>query len=249
MKTTRELVSSARDHFNRELHGAKYRRIHSDDDQLRALIDLLAVEEGTTILDLGTGAGYVAFEISRHHPGCRIVGVDIANIAVSANAERKGKEEIPNLDFCVYGGTTLPFGDASFGGVVSRYAFHHFPEPELSVAEMSRVLRRSGLAVVSDPVPLDADMEGFIDEFQRLQPDGHMRFQRPTELDKLFATCGLQRLDGFVSQISYPRPMDQRYQALLERTSSALLSQYRIRVVEALVWVTVDVANSVFQKD
>jgi SAM-dependent methyltransferase len=132
--------------------------------------------------------------------------------------------------------------------VISRYAFHHFPEPEVSVAEMSRVLRRNGRAVVSDPVPLDADTEDFINEFQRLQPDGHVRFHRSTELDGLFARNGLRRVGGFTSQISYPRPLDSRYQALLKRTSSTVLSQYRVRVENAQISVTVDVANSAFQK-
>lgn len=248
MKTTRELVRSARDRFNQELHGAEYRRIHSDDDQLRVLIDLLGVEAGSAILDLGTGAGYVAFEIGRRYPRCRVVGVDVADVAISANVERKKRERISNLDFRVYSGTTLPFEDASFDGVISRYAFHHFPEPEVSVAEMSRVLRRTGCVVVSDPVPHDADTEDFIDEFQRLQPDGHVRFHRPSELEALFAAYGLQRVGGFASQISYPRPMDPRYQALLKRTPSTVLSQYRVRVVEAEVWVTTDVANTAFRK-
>jgi len=248
VKTTQELVRSARDRFNQELLGAEYRRIHSDDDQLRALIDLLGVEAGSTVLDLGTGAGYVAFEIGRRYPGCRVVGVDVANVAISANLEGKERERISNLDFRVYSGTTLPFDEASFDGVVSRYAFHHFPEPELSVAEISRVLRRTGCVVVSDPVPLDADTADFIDEFQRLRPDGHLRFHRPSELEALFAGYGLQRVGGFASQISYPRPMDPRYQALLKRTPSTVLSQYRVRVVETQVWVTVDVANTAFQR-
>jgi hypothetical protein len=118
----------------------------------------------------------------------------------------------------------------------------------VSVAEISRVLRRNGRAVVSDPVPFDADTEGFIDEFQRLQPDGHVGFHRAAELDELFAAYGLKRVGAFVSQVSYPRPMDPRYQALLERTPSTVLSQYRARVVETQVWVTVDVVNAAFEK-
>jgi ubiquinone/menaquinone biosynthesis C-methylase UbiE len=248
VKTTQELVRNARDRFNRELHGAEYRRIHSDDDQLRTLIDLLGLEAGNTVLDLGTGAGYVAFEIGRRYPECGVIGTDVADIAIAANIEKKEKERISNVDFRVCSGTTLPFDDVNFSGVITRYAFHHFPEPEVSVAEMNRILRRNGRVVVSDPVPFDADTQDFIDEFQRLRPDGHMRFYRTTELDQLFAGYGLQRVGGFSSQISYPRPMDPRYQALLKRTPSSVLSEYRVRVVEGQIWVTVDVANSAFQK-
>jgi hypothetical protein len=43
VKSAQELVKKARDRFHRELHGAEYRRIHSDGDQLRLPIDLLDV--------------------------------------------------------------------------------------------------------------------------------------------------------------------------------------------------------------
>ena len=248
MRPSRELVRDARDRFNRELHTEEYARVHSDADQLRALIELLAVEDGETVLDLGTGAGYVAFEVGRLCPGCEVIGLDIADAAIATNLEKKRKANLSNLDFRVYSGTALPFDDASFDGVISRYAFHHFPEPEVSVAEMSRVLRRGGRAVISDPVPFDADTRGFIDEFQQLKPDGHVRFHCSAELDELFARHGLQKTGGFSSQVSYPRPIDSRYRELLARTPRRLLEQYRVRVVEEEIFIAVDVANTVFQK-
>jgi SAM-dependent methyltransferase len=248
VRPSRELVRDARDHFNRELHSEEYARVHSDADQLRALIELLAVEPGEAVLDLGTGAGYVAFEIGRLCSGCEVLGVDIADVAIATNLEKKLREGISNLDFRVYSGTALPFDDASFDGVISRYTFHHFPEPEVSVAEMSRVLRWGGRAVISDPVPLDADTAGFIDEFQQLKPDGHVRFHRSAELDELFARHGLRKTGGFASQVCYPRPVDSRYRELLKRTPRPLLEQYRVRVARAEISIAVDVANTLFQK-
>lgn len=248
MKTKSDLMRNARDRFNRELHTADYERIHSDQDHLQALIDLLRVESGEVYLDLGTGAGYVAFEIARRCPGCRVVGIDIADVAIARNFEKKREEGISNLDFQVYSGATLPFDDASFDGVISRYAFHHFPEPEISVAEVSRVLRPGGRAVISDPVPAELDTEDFIDDFQRLKPDGHVRFHRSADLQELSARHGLRRVDGFASRVSYPRPADSRYQELLERTPRAILEQYRVRVAGAEISIAVDVANTVFEK-
>ncbi len=71
VKTTRELVRSARDYFNRDLHGDEYQRITWDEGHVRSLIDLLQPESQQAVLDLGTGAGAVAFEIGRRFPGCR----------------------------------------------------------------------------------------------------------------------------------------------------------------------------------
>jgi ubiquinone/menaquinone biosynthesis C-methylase UbiE len=249
VKKTEGLIRSARGQFNRELHTEEYRRIHSDDDQLRALIELLQVQSGDEYLDLGTGGGYVAFEIARQCPGCNVTGIDIADAAIAANLEQTEAAGVANLDFRTYSGTVLPFDDASFGGVISRYAFHHFPEPELSVSELHRVLRQDGRVIISDPVCLDADTEDFINAFQRLKPDGHVRFYRPAELSELFSRHGLQRLGRFTTRISYPREMDSRYEQLLERTPATILESYQVEVSGSQVFVSVDIANSLFQKE
>jgi SAM-dependent methyltransferase len=248
LKTTRELVRSARDHFNRALHGDEYRRITWDERHVHHLIDLLQPGGHQAVLDLGTGSGAVAFEIGRRFPGCRVVGIDVAEVAIARNIEKAVTQGTSNVDFQSYSGTKLPFEDASFDGVTSRYAFHHLPEPELSVAEMSRVLRRVGRAVISDPVPFDEDTGGFIDDFQRLKPDGHVRFYRRTELEELFAGCGLHKAAEFHTQIAYPRPMDRRYEELLKRTPRVVLERYRVQVRDTEVFVKVDVGNTLFQK-
>jgi SAM-dependent methyltransferase len=215
---------------------------------VHSLIDLLQPEAHQAILDLGTGSGAVAFEVGRRFPGCWVVGIDVAEVAIARNIEKRGTEGASNVEFRSYSGTALPFEDASFDGVTSRYAFHHLPEPEVSVAEMSRVLRRGGRAVISDPVPFDEDTGGFIDDFQRLKPDGHVRFHRRTDLAELFAGCGLHKAAEFHTQTAYPRPMDRRYEELLKRTPRAILERYRVQVRDAQVFVTLDVGNTLFQK-
>ena len=248
VKTTRELVRSARDYFNRDLHGDEYRRITWNEGHVHSLIDLLQPESHRAVLDLGTGAGAVAFEIGRRFPGCRVVGIDVAEAAIARNIEKRGTDGSSNVDFYSYSGTALPFEDASFDGVTCRYAFHHFPEPEVSVAEMSRVLRQDGRAIISDPVPFDKDAGGFIDDFQRLKPDGHVRFYRRTELEELFAGSGLHKAAEFRTQIAYPRAMDHRYEELLKRTPRVILEHYRVQMRDAQVFVTLDVGNTLFQK-
>jgi SAM-dependent methyltransferase len=176
------------------------------------------------------------------------VGIDVAEVAIARNIEKRGTQGSSNVDFHSYSGTALPFEDASFDGMTSRYAFHHFPEPEVSVAEMSRVLRHDGRAIISDPVRFDEDTGGFIDDFQRLKPDGHVRFYRGTELEELFARFGLHKAAEFHTQIAYPRAMDRRYEELLKRTPRGILEHYQVQVRDAQVFVTLDVGNTLFQK-
>ena len=75
-----------------------------------------------------------------------------------------------------------------------------------------------------------------------------MRFYRRTELEDLFAGCGLHKAAAFRTQIAYPRAMDLRYEELLKRTPWAILERYGVQVRDAQVFVTLDVGNTLFRK-
>ena len=77
---------------------------------------------------------------------------------------------------------------------------------------MSRVLKPQGIAVLSDPIPSPPDEGEFIDEFQRLQPDGHKQFYQKQVLIGMFDREGIELIDTFESSITGPREMDARYE-------------------------------------
>jgi SAM-dependent methyltransferase len=61
------------------------------------------------------------------------------------SAGSRGKADV------LYHGERLPFADASFDTVLSVQVLEHTPDPHQLVAEMARVLRPSGLLVLSAP--------------------------------------------------------------------------------------------------
>jgi SAM-dependent methyltransferase len=83
--------------------------------------------------------------------------------------------------------TPLPFPDASFSVVLTRYSFHHFPAPGEALAEMFRVCRPGGRVVVADlsiPAP-----EGLrFDVVERWRDPSHVHALSPEELRALFRT-------------------------------------------------------------
>ncbi len=56
-------VAEAAESFDAELHKDTYAEIHADDAQLTRLSSFMSQPRQQVILDLGTGAGYVAMAI------------------------------------------------------------------------------------------------------------------------------------------------------------------------------------------
>jgi SAM-dependent methyltransferase len=88
------------------------------------------LREGTRVLDLGCGAGAVAHELVAAGRAPQVTGVDFARIPLRIH---------PQID--LLSDTTmenLPFGNGSFGAVVSQFGFE-YSRMEQAALEMARV--------------------------------------------------------------------------------------------------------------
>jgi ubiquinone/menaquinone biosynthesis C-methylase UbiE len=100
---------------------------------------------GRDVLEVGCGVGTDAVEIVR--AGARYTGVDVTQRAVSLTRQHLayrglvGRVEQGDA-------TRLPFPDASFDIVYSHGVLHHIPDIDGAVAEVHRVLRPGGRAIV-----------------------------------------------------------------------------------------------------
>jgi ubiquinone/menaquinone biosynthesis C-methylase UbiE len=104
-----------------------------------------------TILDLGSGTGYLAMEIARKAPGLQVCGIDLSRQMVKI-ARRRAKG-IDNVQFVFGNAAKLPFRDNSINLVVSTGASHHWKTPQLVLDECYRVLRTGGETWVYDGCP------------------------------------------------------------------------------------------------
>jgi len=125
--------------------GHLYRRVAED-----VALDLSARGRSrhATILDLGCGPGDLVVAISQRLRDARIVGLDLSPsmlLWASRHATTDGR-----LRFIVADAASLPFGDASVDLIVSTLSLHHWPEPADVFAEIARVLRPGGVALIYD---------------------------------------------------------------------------------------------------
>jgi SAM-dependent methyltransferase len=101
-------------------------------------------EPGFRIADLGCGAGLFTELLRRR--GCDCVGLDLSPKLLSV-----GRRLYPDLEFVEGDAESLPFGDASFDGVLLGGVIHHLPDPARCIREVHRVLRRGRRFVAFDP--------------------------------------------------------------------------------------------------
>ena len=104
-----------------------------------------------TILDLGSGTGYLAIEIARKASGLQVYGIDLSKRMVKiAGRHAKG---VDNARFVFGNAAGLPFRDNSIDLVVSTGASHHWKTPRLVFEECYRILKPGGEAWIYDGCP------------------------------------------------------------------------------------------------
>lgn len=109
---------------------------------VEALLDDAHLSSGHKVLDIATGAGYVAAAAARR--GARAVGLDF-----SATQVRLARERYPSIRFEQGDAEALPFGAATFDTVVNAFGLCHLPNPDLALHEAFRVLKPGGSVAFS----------------------------------------------------------------------------------------------------
>jgi len=103
---------------------------------------------GARVLEVAPGPGYLAIEMAR--PGrMQVTGLDISSTFVEIARER-AREAGVKVEFRQGDVARMPFETGSFDLVVCQAAFKNFPLPLSALAEMHRVLRVGGTALIHD---------------------------------------------------------------------------------------------------
>jgi SAM-dependent methyltransferase len=161
----------------------------TDRGLLERLVGWTRLDGTQRVLDVACGPGLVATALAPH--ARLVVGVDVTEAMLVRGREIAAERTSRNVVFVHGDVTTLPFPDGTFERVVSRRAFHHFPDPVRVLAEMARVCTTAGLLVIEDQaLPDHPDAAAAMTTIDRLRDPSHTSAVSPQAWPDMLAACG-----------------------------------------------------------
>jgi ubiquinone/menaquinone biosynthesis C-methylase UbiE len=137
----------------------------------RSLIE--KIPANGSVLEIAPGPGYFCIELAKLGK-YQITGLDISKSFVEI-ARKNAKEAGYKIDFREGNASAMPFKDETFDFTFCQAAFKNFSEPGKAIAEMYRVLKPGGTAVISD-MRRDASAEDIEREVNGMGLDPLNRF-------------------------------------------------------------------------
>jgi SAM-dependent methyltransferase len=164
--------------------------IHAAGADLGWLVEALAPAAGDRVLDLGCGAGHAGFAVAAR--GAVVTAVDTSEGMLETARLLARDRGLDGYEAVRADVVALPFADAAFDGVVSRYSGHHWPDVGAALAEAARVLSPGGRFAIVDTVVPDAPaLDSLVNALELLRDPSHGRNLRLGEWRHTFEAAGL----------------------------------------------------------
>ena len=246
-KQNDKCIEAARRSFNDELLSPDYPGIHHHDSQIGRMVAFLEPRPGGTYLDLATGVGAMAFAVAGHQPEAQVFGIDIADQALSCGTRR-----LPGRRAAPISSSGSPMGEPSTFPMIASTAYPAamrcitFPEVDVTLANVRRALKPGGAFAVADVVRHPSDEGDFVNAFQALKPDGHVRIYSAADLVDLFRGHGFAAQAQFGSTITFSRGLNDEYRALIAATPPGVLAGYGVEGDGDQATVTFDILTLKF---
>jgi SAM-dependent methyltransferase len=138
------MTSVNRSFYERDYHFANDVE-HPGEARLRRALKLLQPLNKAVFLDLGSGVGWAA-HLALADGAAPAIGLDFA-----IRALQLGNDHIPGVVRVQADGCKLPLRSASLDAALSFGSLEHFPDVDLGLRELARVLKPTGRAVVVVP--------------------------------------------------------------------------------------------------
>lgn len=153
--------------------------VHARGRDLERLSELVGRIGPVRALDLGCGAGHASFALASG--GARATACDPSVKMLEVVSREAGRRSL-GIETVRAQAEELPFEDASFDLLVTRYSAHHWPDVGKALSEMARVTAPSGMLVVIDSVsPENPLFDTVLQTVEFLRDVSHVRDYRISE--------------------------------------------------------------------
>ena len=154
--------------------------VHSQGADLETLVIEFSNKTSARVLDLGCGAGHLSFAIAKHVES--VVAYDLSEDMLRTVAREAQQRGLRNISTIQGRAEKLPFDDASFDSVCTRYSAHHWTELRTALREIRRVLEPGGnLTVIDVCAPTNPLFDTHLQAIELLRDGSHVRNYSPIE--------------------------------------------------------------------
>lgn len=213
--------------------------VHRQGADLETIKRRVRETEVSDVLDLGCGGGHVSFAIA---PFVRSVtaydlSADMLRMVVQ-EAERLG---FANLQTQQGRAESLPFADATFDMVCTRYSAHHWSDVGKALRETRRVLKPGGLLIAIDCVgPENPLYDTHLQAIELLRDPSHVRDYSSKEWNAMLGAAGfvvrsesrgklLLNFLAWVTRMRTPAPNVELIRSLLQEAPQEVRDYFQVK--------------------
>jgi ubiquinone/menaquinone biosynthesis C-methylase UbiE len=176
------------DQFTKQAISFANMAAHSHEDAFKLLSALSGPSQKDTVLDVACGPGLLACEFAK--VTSQVTGIDLTPAMIEQAKILQQQKGLNNITWDIGDVTHLPYDDASFLLVVTRYSFHHMIDPESVLSEMKRVCIPHGRIAIVDVTPQIGKIDAY-NYVEKLRDPSHVRALSFAELAGMIEKAGL----------------------------------------------------------
>jgi len=186
------IKESAIKQFGRQAEAYSRGNIFVDEVHLSEIVKRSGVENDHTVIDIATGAGFLALEFAKK--ARKVYGCDLTRNMLLKACEKQKILHTDNTGFLLSDVESLPFPDGKFDIVSCRFAFHHFPDPEMALREMKRVCKKR-MIIVDGVSSENRDESLFHNRLEKIRDPSHVRIYSLSEIKTMIDNIGATVFD------------------------------------------------------
>lgn len=216
--------------------------VHAQGHDLDRLSELAArVATGKAALDVGCGAGHASFAMAPHVAS--LTSCDLSSDMLAVVAQTAASRGLTSLRTQVAPAEQLPFQDASFALVASRFSAHHWNDPSAALHEFARVLQPGGVLCLIDIIgptgPHASLLDTHLQAVELLRDISHVRDHSGDEWRGMLVAAGFSlrdenawrlpiRFDAWLARMRTPFVLEAAIRQLMAGAPEEFLCHYRV---------------------
>ncbi len=114
----------------------------------KKVVQLVADSKPNLVLDVATGTGDLAINISKNTSAKKIIGLDISEGMLNVGKQKVAKENLNNVELVLGDSEKIPFDNNTFDAITVAFGIRNFETLERGLAEILRVLKPKGTFVI-----------------------------------------------------------------------------------------------------